>query len=107
MPEYEDESGRLQEMAQVGTRRYGAGERLAIGAASAPQTAAFANNIDEVLLHASSRCFVLVGATPVATAVVGIPLEAGEKFHLQIRNGEKIAVIRDTADGWLNIVPVI
>lgn len=107
MPEFEDETGRLQEIAPIGTRRYGAGQRIAI-ASTQSTTADMPDNIDEVLLHASARCFVLAvtGAGTVSN-VTGIPLETGEKFHMQLRNDEKIAVIRDTADGWLNIVPVI
>lgn len=85
----------------VGTRAYGAGQQVAIAAASAASTGLTAT---EVLLHASSRCFVRVGAA--ATAAAGIPLETGEKFHLRLTSGQQINVIRDTADGSLNIVPV-
>lgn len=91
-------------LATVGTRAYGTAEnRLAINSAGAASSGITAT---EVLLHASSRCFVKSGSgTPTAT-VNDIPLEAGEKFHMRITSGHKIAVIRDTADGFLNIVPV-
>lgn len=85
----------------IGTRAYAAGQQVAIGAASAASTGLTAT---EVLLHASSKCFVRVAAT--ATAAAGIPLEAGEKFHLRLTSGQQVHVIRDTADGFLNIVPV-
>lgn len=88
-------------IATIGTRAYGAGQQVAIGASSAASTGLAAT---EVLLHASSRCFVRVATA--ATAGAGIPLEAGEKFHLRLTSGQQIHVIRDTADGTLNIVPV-
>lgn len=87
--------------ATIGTRAYSAGQQVAIGATSAASTGLTAT---EVLLHASSRCFVRVATA--ATAGAGIPLEAGEKFHLRLTSGQQIHVIRDTADGFLNIVPV-
>lgn len=88
-------------LATIGTRAYSAGQQVAIGAASAASTGLAAT---EVLLHASSRCFVRVATA--ATAGAGIPLEAGEKFHMRLNSGQQIHVIRDTADGFLNIVPV-
>lgn len=88
-------------IATIGTRAYGGGQQVAIGATSAASTGLTAT---EVLLHASSRCFVRVATA--ATAGAGIPLEAGEKFHLRLTSGQQIHVIRDTADGFLNIVPV-
>lgn len=87
----------------VGTRAYGAIERVASGAASAQSGAITAT---EVLLHASKRCYVLAGANPTASATTAIPLEAGEKFHMRITSGHKIAVIRDTEDGFLHIAAV-
>jgi ABC-type transporter Mla subunit MlaD len=88
-------------LATVGTRAYAApSARLAAGATDAATTGLAAT---EVLLHASTRCFVRAGA--VAT-VDAIPLEAGEKFHMRLASGQQIHVIRDTVDGFLNIVPV-
>lgn len=88
-------------IATIGTRAYGPGQQVAVGATSAASTGLAAT---EVLLHASTRCFVRVATA--ATAAAGIPLEAGEKFHLRLNSGQQIHVIRDTADGFLNIVPV-
>ncbi|MXP42979.1 hypothetical protein [Allopontixanthobacter sediminis] len=88
-------------VALVGTRAYGAGQPVAIGASDAASVGLTAT---EVLLHASARCFVRVAAA--ATAAAGIPLEPGEKFHLRLNSGQQIHVIRDTADGTLNVVPV-
>lgn len=60
-----------------------------------------------VLLHASTDCFVLAGpadlADPTVTDSTGIPLIAGEKFHMNIQQGWKIAVIRNTTDGYLYV----
>lgn len=99
----------LYDKSKSSTRSYdiAAGKRIAIGAAGAVSTAFDAV---ELLLHPSSRCFVIhgpavVAGTPLATGV-GIPLEAGEKFHLQIAPGDLVAVVRDTADGFLHIIPV-
>ncbi len=89
-----------------GTRsyNYAAGQRVAVATASAQSTAITAN---EVLLHASVKCYVCSGPNETAIATgTSIPLEAGEKFHLRIRSGEEIAVIRDASDGFLHIIPV-
>lgn len=90
-------------LATVGTRAYASGERVSVASASAQSSAITAT---EVLLHATVRCFVLAGANPTAANTTSIPLEPGEKFHMRITSGHKIAVIRDTADGFLNINPV-
>lgn len=93
-------------LALVGTRGYSAGAaRLAYAGASA-QSAAIAAS--EVMLHncGTARCYVAAGANPAAT-VNDIPLEAGEKFHLRITSGHKIAALQDSAAGNLNLVPVV
>jgi hypothetical protein len=88
----------------VGTRSYGAGSRISVGSSSSQSSAVTAT---EVLLHASTKCYVKAGSDPTAVADGdSIPLEAGEKFHMRITSGHKIAVIRDSADGYLHIVPV-
>lgn len=92
---------------KVGTRKYGAVSRVDVGSSSALSTAITAT---EVMLVASAKMYVLAVAgtgTPTVSATTGIPLEAGEKFHLQIESGQRIAHIRDTADGKLHIVPVV
>jgi hypothetical protein len=90
----------------IGTRFYDTAnlQRVAVASTSAQSSAVSAN---EVMLHASTKCYVLAGADPTAAASTSIPLEAGEKFHLQITSGHKIAVIRDSADGYLHVVPVV
>lgn len=95
----------LAAVDRTGTRTYGTVERVSVGAAANPSGAITAT---EVLLHASVKCYVLAGSgTPSPTASTGIPLEAGEKFHMRITSGHKIGVIRDAADGYLHIAPVV
>lgn len=90
---------------RVGTRAYGTTvTRLGYTGTSAQSGAISAT---EVLLHncGSGRCFIKAGSAPTATAN-DIPMEPGEKFHLRITSGDKIAALQDSAVGNLNIVPV-
>lgn len=92
-------------IATIGTRAYGAAAtRLAYAGTSAQSAAITAT---EVLLHncGTARCYVKAASSPTATAN-DIPIEAGEKFHLRITSGHKIAAIQDSAGGNLNIIPV-
>jgi len=92
-------------LALIGTRAYGApATRLAYSGSSA-QSAAIAAT--EVLLHncGTGRCFVASATNPTATTD-SIPLEPGEKFHLRITSGHKIAALQESTGGNLNIVPV-
>ncbi|MBL9070236.1 MAG: hypothetical protein JNM03_09620 [Sphingopyxis sp.] len=92
-------------IATIGTRAYGAAAtRLAYNGTSAQSAAITAT---EVLLHncGTARCYVKAASSPTATAN-DIPIEAGEKFHLRITSGHKIAAIQDSAGGNLNIIPV-
>lgn len=90
--------------ALIGTRTYGTTTRVAVGSASAQSGAITAT---EVMVHASTRCFIKAGANPTAVADGdSIPIEAGEKFHMRITSGHKIAVIRDTTDGFVHITAV-
>jgi hypothetical protein len=91
------------------TRAYdfGAGQRLTTSGAAPVRSAAI--SATEVLLQASVRGFVRVGDAAVAATVGAgsIPLEAGEKFHLQLAPGAFVSFIRDgTSDGSLTIMPV-
>lgn len=91
------------------TRAYdfAAGQRLTTAGAGQVRSGAVAAT--EVLLHAQVRGFFRVGDGTVSASVGAgsIPLEAGEKFHLQITSGQFISWIRDGAtDGSLTIVPV-
>ena len=88
---------------RIGTRAYGTAAARVTVATTSATSAALTLPKGEVMLHASTRCFVKVGT---GATNGDIPLEAGEKFHLQMATGGTIAVIRDTADGFLNIIPV-
>ena len=65
----------------------------------------------EVMFHSSSRCFVRMGTSTVIAATVAagqMVLEAGERFHIRIPAGTThYRVIRDTADGFLNVAAVL
>jgi hypothetical protein len=89
--------------ATVGTRTYGTALTRVTVAGTSAQSAAITGT--EVLVHASTRCFIAAGSNPTATTN-DIPLESGEKFHLRITSGHKIAVLQDTAGGFLNVIPV-
>ena len=81
------------------------GQRLSVSSTSARTTAVAAS---EVMVHASTRCFIRIGDnTVVASSAAGsFPLEIGEKFHLRLTSGQFVAAIRDTADGFLTVMPV-
>lgn len=92
-------------IATIGTRAYGAAATRVAYTGTSAQSAAITGT--EVLLHncGTARCYVTSASNPTAT-VNDIPIEAGEKFHLRITSGHKIAAIQDSAGGNLNIVPV-
>ncbi|MBV8973172.1 MAG: hypothetical protein JO290_12875 [Sphingomonadaceae bacterium] len=80
------------------------GQRVAFTGTDATSSPIAAN---EVLLHAKTNaCWVRVDAVASATAAASLPLEAGEKFHMQITPGDVIHVVQDSAAGTLIIVPV-
>lgn len=92
--------------ATIGTRAYGTVQRIDVASATALSTPIAAT---EVLLHASVKQYVLAVSgtgTPTVSASTGIPLEAGEKFHMRITSGQRIATIREDTDGFLHIAPV-
>jgi hypothetical protein len=104
----------LLTVSRIGTRAYywADAQRVAVGATSAQSSAIADRGVTrgagslEVLVHTTTDCYIIAGSDPTATASNGIPLVAGEKFHLRINGGEKIAVIRASEDGFLHIVPV-
>lgn len=97
----------LTAINRIGTRAYGTASRVAVAASTAYSGVIMAT---EVMLHASVKQYVAIVAatgTPTVDPAAAIPLEAGEKFHLRISSGLRIATIRDTADGFLHIAPVV
>ena len=94
---------------RIGTRAYGATQRIAVATASTSTGAVVTLPKGEVMVQADTDCFIQIGtggSAATATATTSIPLVAGEKFHLQAPTGQFIAVIRKTADGFLYITPV-
>lgn len=85
-------------------RQSGAGQNLAIGAASVPSTAAPAS-IFVVRLTASGNCHIKIGpATPVAVATDLMLKSTDPSQYLAISPGEEVAVIQDgAATGTLNV----
>ncbi|HEX8413394.1 MAG TPA: hypothetical protein VF637_05845 [Sphingomicrobium sp.] len=93
----------------IGTRAYGATQRIAVATTSTSTGAIVTLPKGEVMLQADTDCFIKIGTgggAVTADAATSIPLVAGEKFHLQASTGQFIAVIRKTADGFLYITPV-
>lgn len=88
-----------------GTRAYGFFEKLSVSSSSAASSAL--SGIDEVLLCATEAMWITTGASPTATTANSIPLIAGEKFHMRVNPGTKIAAIRDSTDGALVIMKCI
>lgn len=86
--------------------------RTAIGATSSAAVALGTLGLSrEVMLHATSRCFILFGASDVAAASAAaghLILEAGERFITRMPTSvTHFRVIRDSADGHLDVTPVL
>lgn len=75
--------------------------------ATSAQTAAVLG-VSEILVFATQNAWVKLSADPTAAADTAgnLYLTAGEKFHLQCNPTDKLAAIRDTADGAVHILPV-
>jgi hypothetical protein len=111
------ESGRMPvtDAAAAGTRAYNFGQatRTAVGAtSSSAQTIGTLAASREVMLVASTRCFIRFGDSDVgpaaATNAALLPLPADAMFHMRLASGvTHYTVIRDTADGFVRIVPVL
>jgi hypothetical protein len=65
------------------------------------QTAAISSNVFEVRVVSTTNCHINIGANPTAAATdnngIYLPANVVEFYH--VSPGQKIAVIRDTADG--------
>lgn len=61
------------------------------------------NNTSHVRLVATSDCYVVFGANPVAAAATGMLLVAMTPEYFWVVPGEKLAVIQLAAAGTLNI----
>lgn len=57
-----------------------------------------------VSVYATSDCYINAGANPTATTS-NMFLAAGERLHIVIEEGDKVAAIQATAGGTLHITP--
>lgn len=103
------EAGILQIRSNDATTRQYDWANAQVIAAGATSAASTAINYNEVMLCATEACCFTVGDAPTATLLAGsAPLSAGEKFHLQIVPGQKVAAIRfGASSGSLYIVPCL
>ena len=98
-----------------GTRTHSTatGIRQAVGATSARVALPTLSASREMYVMATQRCFFLTGDSSVtATNTTGLtnmshPLAADERFYFRVPAGHThIAYIRDSADGFITIMPV-
>lgn len=75
--------------------------------ASNAQSAAFGSTSKLVRLHATQDVYVLFGSNPVATASTGFLLKAGFTEHFGVTPGEKLGVLRVSADGILSVCEAV
>lgn len=89
----------------AGTRTYDWSSIVSVAVADASAASDAVGAAGEYELSADVDCYVLVGATPTATAASRF-LPAGAAFTLQLAATDKVAVIRKDVDGNLTILPV-
>jgi hypothetical protein len=105
----------VTDTAASGTRAYNFAQatRTAVGATSSAAVAIGTLSASrEVMLVASTRCFIRFGTSTVtaanATDAALLALPADAMFHMRLPSGvTHYTVIRDTADGFVRIVPVL
>lgn len=81
---------------------YASCQQVGIGAVSA-QSAAIASEM--IALYATGDCYINIGSNPTASNT-NMFLAAGERLHVVITSGQKVAVIQASAVGTLHITPV-
>ena len=81
----------------------GTSQKRTVSSSSA-QSSAVGDNTSIVRLHATTDCFVAFGTNPTAVADTGgVFMKADTSEYFMITPGDKIAVIRSSADGNLYI----
>jgi hypothetical protein len=91
---------------RIGTRALLAPLTRVAYTSSSAQSASITTSTEVTLINCgTARCFIATGANPTATTN-SHPLPPDVPYTIRIAANDKIAVIRDTADGFLNIVPV-
>lgn len=80
--------------------------KITTGATSA--VTANAVGVSEILVVATAALWFTMDTAPTAAASTAgnIFMAAGEKFHLQVNPGFKVAAIQDSAAGALYVIPV-
>jgi hypothetical protein len=79
------------------------GQKISITSSSA-QSAALSEGV--YLVSVSTACYLAIGSNPTASnGATNLPLFGAAQLALLVREGEKIAVIRDSADGAMWITP--
>lgn len=77
---------------------------IAVTVASA-QSVAFGANTFEIRVCSSTNCHINIGTNPTAAATDnnGMYLPAGVVEYFHVAPGQKLAVIRDSADGVMSV----
>lgn len=95
---------------QGGTREHALATmtRQAVGSASARVALPTLGTSRELYVMANTRCYFMTGNSSVtAAAGTSHPLATDERFYFRVPAGHThIAYIRDSADGFISIVPV-
>lgn len=79
-------------------------QNLAVAIASAAITNGFGANTHEVRVVSTTNCWIRFGAAPTAAAAANnVYLPAGVVEYFHVSPGQKLAAIRDSADGTLNV----
>lgn len=86
--------------APIDALRPGTAQTVSFTATSAASTVLGSKMVRVV---ATTNCWITLGTSPTAVADTGMLLVAGWPERIVVNAGEKIAVLRQTADGVLNI----
>jgi hypothetical protein len=82
----------------------GTSQVLAVATASAAITNAFGAYTHDIRVVSGTNCWITFAASPTATAGAGsIYLPAGVVEYFHVTPGQKLAAIRDSADGTLSV----
>lgn len=107
-----DPTGAMVDPSDTRAYNFAQGTSTAVGATSSAAIAiGTLGSTREIMMICSSRCHIRFGAAGVAAAAIAagvLPLAADERFHMKVPSGvTHFTVIRDTADGVLNVIPVL
>lgn len=82
--------------------RLGLSENIVVGVASV-QGAVFDANTAAIRVVSDTNCFVSIGANPTAAAATSTRVVADVPETFSVKGGQRVAVIRETLDGNLNV----